>query len=144
MTGTTEMMAYALAEAIEKTGDEVVVKDAFDSFAEELTAFERILVGCPTWGDGDLSDEFIDFYEEMVQVDLTGKKAAAFGSGDSSYEHFARAVDILEEGLKTCGCDIITNGLKVDSRSCDEEEIQAKCKWFVEKLMIEKQGCVKL
>ncbi|GIN62443.1 flavodoxin [Robertmurraya siralis] len=143
MTGTTEQMAYALAEQLVKSGEQVVVKDAFDAFGEELPAYERILLGCPTWGDGDLSDEFIDFYEEMVQMNLTGKKAAAFGPGDSSYKHFARAVDILEDGLRACGCDIITNGLKVDSRSSDEQEIQTECKWFVERLMIEKMGCAK-
>ncbi|WP_413359037.1 flavodoxin domain-containing protein [Robertmurraya sp. 2P01SA] len=32
MTGTIEKMAHALAEEIEKTNNEVVVKDAFDSF----------------------------------------------------------------------------------------------------------------
>lgn len=74
MTGTTEQMAYALAEQLEKIGEQVVVKGAFDAFAEELPAYERILLGCPTWGDGDLSDEFIDFYEEMLQMNLTGKK----------------------------------------------------------------------
>ena len=54
--------------------------------------------------------------------------AVAFGSGDTSYEHFARAVDILEEALKTQGCEMIIKGLKVDSWSEDEEEIKTKCR----------------
>ena len=81
-------------------------------------------------GDGDLSDEITGFYDELETIDLTGKMVAAFGSGDTSYGHFARAVDILEEALKTQGCEILIKGLKVDSWSEDEEEIETKCRLY--------------
>ena len=61
--------------------------------------------------------------------------AAAFGPGDSTYEQFAKAVDILEETLKKQGCEIITKGLKVDSWSEKEDEIEANCIAFAKKLI---------
>lgn len=128
MTGTTELMARSIEKELIKGGDQVIVKDAIETFAEELKPYERILIGSYTWGDGDLPDEAIDFYEELKNMNLTGKEAAVFGPGDSSYDHFARAVDIFEETLQKQGCHMITKGLKVDRDS--EEELEQKCILF--------------
>lgn len=135
MAGTTELMAHTIASELTKAGEQVTVKDAFEADAEELKSYERILIGSYTWGDGDLSDEIAGIYEELANIDLTGKTAAVFGSGDTSYEHFARAVDILEEALKAQGCEMITKGLKVDSWSEDEAEIETKCRLFAKELL---------
>jgi len=143
MSGTTELMAHTIASELMKAGDQVTVKDAIEADAEELMSYERILVGSYTWGDGDLSDEIMSFYDELATIDLTGKMAAAFGSGDTSYEHFARAVDILEEALKTQGCEIIIKGLKIDSWSEDEEEIERKCRLYANELLsLSSQSCI--
>ncbi|WP_338473135.1 flavodoxin [Niallia sp. XMNu-256] len=135
MTGTTELMAQTIADELIKAGDQVIIKDALAVYAEELQSYERILVGSYTWGDGGLSDEILAFYDELTEVDLTGKVAAAFGSGDSTYEQFARAVDLLEEALQNQGCTILTKGLKVDSGLEDEVEIELKCRGFVNRLI---------
>lgn len=133
MTGTTEHVARSIAEAFSNAGEAVVVKDAFEVYAEELRSFDRILVGSYTWGNGELSDEILSFYDELANINLTGKLAAAFGSGDSTYEHFARAVDILEGTLRNQGCEIITKGLKVDSYLESDEDIETKCLSFAKK-----------
>ncbi|WP_394236354.1 flavodoxin domain-containing protein [Niallia oryzisoli] len=135
MTGTTELMARTIADELTKAGDQVVVKDALEAYADELSSYERILVGSYTWGDGELSDEIMGFYDELETIDLAGKSAAAFGSGCSSYEQFASAVDILEEALKRKGCSIITAGLKADTWSDDEEKIEANCVDFVKRII---------
>ncbi|WP_428910482.1 flavodoxin [Niallia sp. Krafla_26] len=138
MTGTTELMAQTIMEELTKAGDRVVLRDVFDAYAEELETFESVLIGSYTWGDGDLSDEILAFHEELSEIDLTGKLGAVFGPGDSTYEHFARAVDRLEETLENQGCNLVTKGLKVDSFYEDEEEIQMKCRLFAEKLISER------
>lgn len=135
MTGTTELMARTIADELIKMGDHVVVKDAIESYAEELKSYERILVGSYTWGDGDLSDEIFGFYVELKDIDLMGKMGASFGPGDSNYEHFARGVEILEGTLKQQGCEIITPGLKIDSWSETEDEIKTKCASFAIKII---------
>jgi flavodoxin I len=132
ITGTTELMAVSIANELTKSGDKVDIKDAMETFAEDLKPYDRILIGSYTWGDGDLPDEVFGFYEELKEIDLTGKGVAVFGPGDSSYSHFARAVDLFEETLKDIGCKILTKSLKVDRES--DELIEEKCKIFSGKL----------
>ena len=78
--------------------------------------YDVIVLGSSTWGDGELQDDFVDFYDKMDKVSLTGKKAAVFGPGDKeSYpDTYCEAVNILEERLKKCGAEIIVKNFKVD------------------------------
>ena len=80
------------------------------------------MLGSYTWGDGELPDDFLDFYDEMEDIDLAGKKAVVFGSCDSGYMSFGAAIDILMEKLSERGADVYPNGLKVDLTPDIEEE----------------------
>ncbi|MFD1989864.1 flavodoxin [Paenibacillus nicotianae] len=123
MTGNTEEIADLIAEGIQSTGGEVELKQAMDCDADTLLEYDAVLLGAYTWGDGELPDEFLDFYEDMDELDLSGKKAAVFGSGDTCYEQFAAAVDILSNKLKERGADIVVEGLKIElNPSSDEKE----------------------
>ncbi|MFS8630049.1 MAG: flavodoxin domain-containing protein, partial [Bacillales bacterium] len=94
---------------------------------------EGIILGAYTWDDGALPDEFKDLYDEMDEIDLTGKKAAAFGSGDSGYDHFCGAVDLLIEKLQERGAEVVMEGLKVEMSPSDEDI--EKCKEFGRKFV---------
>jgi flavodoxin I len=133
MTGTTELMAITIGEELKKCGLKVDIKDALEISAEELNSYEGILIGSYTWGNGELPDEIVDFYEDLQSVNLSGKMIAIFGAGDSSYDHFARAVDILEETLKSQGCEIVLKGLKVDRES--DSDVRIICRLYSEKLI---------
>ncbi|MFD9624221.1 flavodoxin [Peribacillus muralis] len=129
MSGNTEEMADFIAGGIMESGVEIEKIDIMDSpKASVLKDYDGILLGAYTWGDGDLPDDFLDFYDEMEDVDLTGKKAAVFGSGDSYYTHYCAAVDILNEKLKDRGADIVLEGLKVELTP-EVEDIK-KCQEF--------------
>ena len=113
-TGNTEELAGYIGRAVKESAIcEVVIKIVTETDVNELNDYDLILLGSSTWGDGELQDDFIDFYEEMKGLDLKGKKAASFGTGDSSWEQFCAAVDILEEQLKKCGAEV-SKGFKVD------------------------------
>lgn len=133
MTGNTEYMAKSIANELMTQGEHVEIKDAFDTYADELKEYDRILIGSYTWGDGELPEELLDFYDELEGTDLTGKIAAAFGSGNSSYDHFARAVDLLEQKLQKQGCIITVKGLKADMESI--EGMKLKCREFCKALV---------
>ncbi|GMB09674.1 flavodoxin [Thermolongibacillus altinsuensis] len=122
MTGNTEEMAEAIAEGVRQQGIELEVKEALDATAAELEQYDGILLGAYTWGDGELPDDFLDFYDELDEVDLTGKKAAVFGSCDSSYEKYGAAVDILIEKLQERGAEVVLEGLKVELTPTDEDK----------------------
>ena len=128
MTGNTQEMSTFIAEGINEEGLELEVKEVFDANASELEAYDGILLGAYTWGDGELPDEFLDFYDDMDKLNLEGKKAAVFGSCDSSYEKYGAAVDTLIEKLKELGAEVVQEGLKVElAPSSNEAEI---CKNF--------------
>ncbi|EJL42331.1 flavodoxin [Brevibacillus agri] len=128
MTGNTQEVAEAIAEGIRSTGKDLEIKEVMDATAKELEDYDAILLGAYTWGDGDLPDECLDFYEEMDDIDLSGKKVAAFGSCDSAYEHVGAAVDILLKKASERGAETPLEGLKIElSPNAKEVEI---CKQF--------------
>lgn len=128
MSGNTEEIANAIVEGIGEEGVEIELKEVTDVSSQDLQKYEGILLGSYTWGDGELADEFLDLYDDMDALDLSGKKAAVFGSGDHSYEHFCAAVDILQDKLVQLGAEVVQEGLKIEmAPSHDEKET---CKQF--------------
>ena len=113
-TGSTEMLAGYVAKGMNEAGVDVTVLNVTDVDAEELLDYDIIFLGSSTWGEGELQEDFIGFYEDMEGMSLKGKKAAAFGPGDSSYDMFCEAVNLLEDRLHACGAKIVTPGLKID------------------------------
>ncbi len=126
MTGNTEEMAESIVQGVKDAGVEVVSKEAFDAAPEELNDYDGIIIGAYTWGDGELPDEFLDFYEGMDGLDLSGKKAAVFGSGDTSYPIYCGAVDTIEQKLRELGAEIVTGSLKFEYDATEEEKEQGK------------------
>ncbi len=125
-TGNTLTMAEAVKDVFVKHKKDVKLVEVTGIKPVDLKAYDLILLGCSTWGEGELQDDFISFEHEMKGVDLNGKKAACFGPGDSDYSLFCEAVTILEGRLQGCGATIVTDGLKidgdVDSQLSDTEE----------------------
>ncbi|MDM5187667.1 flavodoxin [Bacillus sp. DX4.1] len=129
MSGNTEEMADHIAGTIRETGKEIEVIDMMTMpEASVLEGYDGIILGAYTWGDGELPDDFLDFYDEMEEIDLAGKKAAVFGSCDSAYPKYGAAVDILVEKLQECGAEVVLEGLKVELTP--EEEDVEKCLQF--------------
>jgi flavodoxin I len=124
MSGNTEVIAEAIGKGISQAGANVEIKDVLMIDVNDLLEYDGILLGAYTWGDGDLPDEFLDFYEDLGKISLKGKKAAAFGSCDSSYEHRGGAVDKLVEKLIELEADVVFEGLKIDLTPTVEEEEQ--------------------
>lgn len=127
MSGNTEQLAEAYEEGIRsQTGVEIDVIQAMDADASVLKDYNGIVIGSYTWGDGELPDEFLDFFEELDDLDLSGKKAAVFGTGDKSYDIFCAAVDIFIVKLKELGADVFQEGFKVELTPNDEETEQCR------------------
>merc|ERR1719486_47567 len=83
-TGNTETVAGYLAGL---TGAEAT--DIGDASADEVAGHDALIIGAPTWHTGADSersgtswDEWL--YNELPNIDLTGKKVAIFGVGDSA------------------------------------------------------------
>ncbi len=142
MSGNTEDMADLIEQGMSDQNVEIVKKQIeIDEIAvEELKDFHGIVFGSYTWGDGDLPDELEDFYDELDVLNLTGIRAATFGSCDSMYPKYGAAVDILSDKLTELGAEIILDGLKVELTPEDDdvENCKAFGKSFAELLHKEK------
>ncbi len=114
--GNTETLSKSVEEGLKGLGMDVLVKNVVETKPEELKNYDAIVLGCSTWGDGELQDDFIEFESKMNDLILTGKKAACFGPGDNEMyaDTFCMAVDILEDRLKKCGAEIVVDSLKID------------------------------
>ncbi|MBY0203445.1 flavodoxin [Paenibacillus polysaccharolyticus] len=122
MTGNTEEIAELIVEGITASGHEADLKSVTDFNAAEVLNYEGFMIGVYTWGDGELPDEFLDFYEELDELDLHGKRAAVFGSGDTSYEQFCGAVDLTAEKLKERGAEVSPEMLKIEYSPLEQEK----------------------
>ena len=103
-TGKTESVAEMIQELL---GEDVVtlhnMADVED--VNELDAYDKLIIGSPTWNIGDLQDDWEALYEELDNLDFSGKTVAYFGTGDQiGYsENFMDAAGILEEKISGNG-----------------------------------------
>jgi len=113
-TGNTEEVANYVGNGLREAGHEVLVKNVTEATPQEMTGYDIVVLGSSTWNEGLLQDDFVPFYEQMTGISLAGKKAAAFGCGESIYEHYCAAVDTLANKLKELGAEVVGTPFKVD------------------------------
>ena len=83
ITGNNEDIADIIAQALEEKGMDVEVEEISQADPADFEEVDLCVV-CPyTYDEGSLPDEGIDFYEELADVDLTGKVYGVAGSGDT-------------------------------------------------------------
>ncbi|OAV69787.1 Flavodoxin-1 [Bacteroidales bacterium Barb6XT] len=118
-SGTTKEVAKRIAKKLEVDGKDV--HDVASARAiEDLGLYDVLLFGSSTWGVGDLQDDWDEFVKVVGSVDLSGKKAALFGCGDSSSysDSFCDALGIIYktiEGKATVIGFTATEGYSFDS-----------------------------
>ncbi len=79
-TGNTANAASMIAA--ELGASNVEVYNIADCDASFLTSYDNIILGCSTWGFGELQSDWENFLPGFDSVDLTGKTIALFGLGD--------------------------------------------------------------
>lgn len=125
-TGNTEFTAETIREHLEKNDYDVTFLNVTDISVDELKKdYDLYFLGCSTWGDDEieLQEDFVDFYESMNNdLVLEGKSFAVFGCGDSSYEYFCGAVDVIETQVGKLGGKVLGESLRIDGDP-EEDEI---------------------
>ncbi|MBW4668097.1 MAG: flavodoxin FldA [Cyanomargarita calcarea GSE-NOS-MK-12-04C] len=103
-TGKTEFVAEVIQK--ELGGDSVVtLHDVANADSSDFEGYQYIIVGCPTWNIGELQSDWDGLYNELNDVDFSGKKVAYFGTGDQiGYaDNFQDAIGIIEEKISEQG-----------------------------------------
>ena len=124
-TGNTETTAQTIAGILADQNVEATIKDVTSAGTADLDGdYDLYLLGSSTWGDDEieLQEDFAEFYEGMAGLNLSDKKMAVFGCGDSSYTHFCGAVDAIEQRADELGAVLVVSGLKIDGDPDDAEQ----------------------
>lgn len=115
-TGTTEDIAGRIAKALGT--DAINVSD----FNNDVIATNDLLVlGSSTWGCGELQDDWYSGVDLLKSANLSGKKVAVFGCGDSaSYsDTFCDAMSIIADAAAQAGATLVgsvsTDGYTFDA-----------------------------
>lgn len=136
--GTTSGNTRKIAKLIHKRyGDEVMDKPVNINkvSSDEFTAYDFLLLGTPTMGEGQLPGLSADCDEESWEealgrldgVDLTGKTVAIFGLGDQeTYPmEFVDGIMDLYEFVTTRGAKVVgrwpTEGYEFEMSRAEEE-----------------------
>ena len=106
-TGNTESIAEKIAThlGVEKAN----LHNVMTTKVEAVEPYEVLLLGCSTWGAGELQDDWNDFLFKLKDKKLEGKTVAIFGCGDAaSYsDSFCDALGLIHSELEHTGCKFI-------------------------------------
>lgn len=106
-TGDTETIAMSLASELKDYDVDVYNVDS--AAKEDVEAYDNLILASSTWGLGELQSDWIDFIEELKEVDLTKKKLAFVGTGDQDMyaDTFVDAIGIIYEELEDSGAEFV-------------------------------------
>ncbi len=103
------------AKAAEKIKDafgtefNITPVNAEDLNEEMFLSFTNLILGVPTWFDGELPNYWDEFVPALEDLDLSGKVIAIFGLGNQvEYpENFGDAVGIMAELVQERGAKLV-------------------------------------
>ena len=113
--GNTEMVCKKVSDVLSEAGLEVKMKRVDVSDMNDLALDGLTILASPTYGQGTVEDHFKPFLKELKKTDITGKKFAVIGLGNTKYypEYLTEAGTILESFLKEKEAEIIYRTLKI-------------------------------
>lgn len=122
MTGNDEDMAEILEENLQDAGFDVENIDVSFADASSYLDADLCVMVTYTYGEGVMTDELKDFYDQLVTLDLSGKKFAVMGSGDKTYkDHYCENVDDFEKSFIKCGAVEVAKPVKIENAVDDED-----------------------
>lgn len=113
-TGTTDSIALDIQNALPDLIEQVTC--IYSITPADFAATDFLVLGGSTWGDGELTDDWIDFWPHMDSIDFKGKKVALFALGDQyGYGHnFVSAMKQLYDKVIGRGGTVIANAVPAD------------------------------
>ena len=117
-TGNTEYISKLISKEL---GD-IKLIDIANSGISSIKDYDTVILGLSTWGDGELSDEWDDVWDDFKEIDFTGKTVAMFCLGDQeSYgENFVDALGIVYEYLDQTDAKIVGKWASTDEYFYEE------------------------
>jgi flavodoxin I len=108
--GNTEEAANIICESLfQQTGLSIDLYNIKDEDVDAVLEYDVVLLGCSTWYDGQLQDNWSEKFDEFKKLKLAGKPVALFGAGDQvGYAaSFQDALGILGRAARAAGGKIV-------------------------------------
>lgn len=109
-TGNTEYAAKKIKEIlIKKVSEDIDIFDIAQVEVNSLVQYDFLILGCSTWSDGMLQDDWDMAYEKLDGIDFSGKKVTVFGLGDQFgfSDNFCNAIGILAKKFNELGAELV-------------------------------------
>lgn len=122
----SKQVAKHIVEAWGKTGLKEV--DADVARGNDLSKFDNLIFGVPTWFDGELPIYWDDMVPEIEALDLSGKKVGIYGLGDQKGypENFVDGIGLMAQVLEAQGAEIVgytsTEGYTFEQSGAQKED----------------------
>jgi len=75
----------------------------------EFADYDKLILGIPTWDFGQIQSDWEDFWDDVIEIDFSGKTVALVGLGDQfGYgDYFLDAMGLLHDVLLERGAQTI-------------------------------------
>lgn len=106
-TGNTEHAAELIRKEF---GDEdLPALNIAEASSADFESADALILGISTWEDGQLQEDWEEFFPNLDQVELRGKKVALFGLGDAAgfSGEFVSALGLLNAKIKERGATVV-------------------------------------
>jgi flavodoxin I len=106
-TKKTAQMAKRIVEAFGSATIEEI--NAEELTEEQFIKFDHLILGVPTWFDGELPNYWDEFVPALENLDLKGKQMAIYGAGNQKGypENFVDAIGIMAGLVEQQGAVIV-------------------------------------
>lgn len=125
-SGGTQMASEFVKQKLDEKNHQTDLKTISEISSDDFKNYDFFIFGSPSWNydgkEGQPHQDFVFWMENNQNVDLSGKKIAVFGLGDSSYTYFCGAVDILVDFFKNHKAEVVAEYLKIDNYLFDTEK----------------------
>lgn len=110
-SGNVEATCQNVADSLAEAGFQPSLHRAEKTDISVITEANFIILATSTWEHGELNPFFFKLLTGIENSNLSGKKAAFIGLGDTRYEQilFCKGIDIVRDAfVKSGGVDIYT------------------------------------
>jgi len=121
-TGNSKEIAEVAANSFKEKDCEVQLSDCLQVKAEAFLAVDICVIATYTYGsEGNLPFEMEGFYEELEELDLSGKVFGTLGSGERFYGYFCKAAIDFDELFEAVGAIRGANVVKIELGPNEED-----------------------
>ncbi|AOS98529.1 Flavodoxin [Microbulbifer aggregans] len=123
--GNTETVAQRIVARMGE--DRVDLHDIADVTQLEIENYQQLIFGIPTWDFGQIQSDWEEFWEDVQEIDFSGKTVALFGLGDQfGYgDYFLDAMGMLHDVIVERGARIVglwsTEGYEFEASKAEIE-----------------------